>query len=236
MCHVAQTLLVYTLVCVCVCVLRALCLAVSLCCPAAGAQCLASFQCPAPVCSVDVGKHGTYVVAGCMGGIVSVHALPGWFTAAANGAVPTVLSISDGGRGVKSGPGGAAVAAGGEGTARIIATSARDLAGEASSLVKVMFGYAAPACACTCTCGTSCFRVCVGPCRGSGRGCSARSSADAHSPRQDTVACVGVFFICAVLLLITFLAICPITIRAAFHVLCRWCVSAGLAFLFRISL
>jgi hypothetical protein len=46
-------------------------------------QAMVSLQCPAPVCSLDLGDHAGYVVAGCMGGIVSVHALPPWNVLAA---------------------------------------------------------------------------------------------------------------------------------------------------------
>jgi hypothetical protein len=89
-------------------------------------QALVSLQCPAPVCSLDVGTNGAYVVAGCMGGIVCVHALPPWSLLAATQGV--VLQTGSGGR------------------ASVPSSSysnmeerniAKDFAGEASSLVKV---------------------------------------------------------------------------------------------------
>ena len=95
---------------------------------------LLSFQCPAPVCSLALGADSAFIVAGCMGGIVAVHALPAWFLLAANHGVSMLASIGDTVRGKAS-----QMVSTNVDSAKGIAHSARDIAGEASSLVRGIF-------------------------------------------------------------------------------------------------
>ena len=109
-------------------------------------QALVSMQCSAPVCSLDLGKLSGFVVAGCMGGIVSVHALPGWSVLASTQAVTLLSSLGDAVKGKASTLGNAALS-----NIEDARGIAKDFAGEASSIVKVRRvcgGRAVPRCRC----------------------------------------------------------------------------------------
>jgi len=100
-------------------------------------QAMISMQCPAPVYCLDLARHSAYVVAGCLGGVVCVHALPPWSTFASSKEVTVLSSIGEAVKGRAVAIGNAALSNIEE--ARGIAMSAKDLAGEATSIVKGLF-------------------------------------------------------------------------------------------------